>query len=168
MGRTIERITRSDGYGQPAESQVLGIALPGQVRAYPLALLKKSGGVTADSLDGRKVFVLWYEPTRTAAIFAAEVDDPDSRQSITLTADEKEPSTPFTDRETGSRWDIAGRAITGTLKGQTLRWLPGVQCRWFAWAAEYPETEIFKGDEARPPAGNEGKKGASAKRGAVD
>jgi hypothetical protein len=46
------------------------------------------------------------------------------------------------DRETGSHWGIEGRAVDGPLQGKTLRWLPGVQCRWFAWAAEYPETEI--------------------------
>jgi hypothetical protein len=135
----------------PAAEDVLGVAIDGQARAYPLAVLEKSGGVIVDTFAGQKVFVLWYPPTRTAAIYAAEVEDSEQTPLVTLTADSKESSTPFTDRETGSRWDIAGRALSGELKGKTLRWLPSVQCRWFAWAAEYPETEIA-GKEAVQPA----------------
>lgn len=137
-----------------ASSEVLGIALDGTARAYPLALLEKSDGVIADTIAGQKVYVLWYKPTRTAAIFAAELDEagtPSKKHSITLAADSKEPALPFVDRETGSRWDIAGRANAGELNGQTLRWLPGVQCRWFAWAAEYPQTEIYGRKGAPPP-----------------
>src|SRR5262249_27802857 len=97
------------------------------------------------------------KPTRTAAVFAAETDNADARQSITLTADSNRSSAPFVDRETGSHWDIAGRAMSGDLKGQTLRWLPGVQCQWFVWAAEYPETEIHgtKHQQVRPKGSRE-------------
>src|SRR5262245_38376340 len=142
----------------PATSEVLGISLGGEARAYPLAALEKSGGITVDMLAGQRILVLWYLPTRTAAVYAAELDDASSPEPITLKADSHQASTPFVDRETSSRWDIAGRAISGELKGKTLRWLPGIQCRWFAWAAEYPNTEIYKGDKAQP---------AGHKRGAI-
>lgn len=134
----------------PSASEVLGVVVNGKSRAYPVATLEKSGGVIADTIAGQKVLVLWYQPTRTAAVFAAEVEDAKTPQPVTLTIDSKPSSTPFTDRETNSHWDIAGRAISGELKGKTLRWLAGVQCRWFAWAAEYPETEVY--DTAAPPA----------------
>jgi hypothetical protein len=49
---------------------------------------------------------------------------------------------PWVDKETGSRWDITGRAVDGELKGWTLQWLDSTQVKWFAWAAEYPETTI--------------------------
>jgi hypothetical protein len=143
----------------PAASEVIGADVDGTVRAYPLAVLEKSDGVISDSIGSQKVYVLWYKPTRTAAIFAAEVDDPEAKLPVTLGADADPSSAPFADRETGSHWDIAGRAISGELKGKTLRWLPGVQCKWFAWAAEYPETEIY-GSQATQPA-PKGAKGAS-------
>ncbi|MBI5758550.1 MAG: DUF1080 domain-containing protein [Planctomycetales bacterium] len=127
----------------PPMTEVLGVSLNGKSRVYPIAALEQAGGLIADSFAGQNVFVLWYKPTRTAAIFAAEIDAAKSARTVTLTRDPQESSTPFVDRETGSHWDIAGRAATGELKGQTLRWLPGVQCRWFAWASEYPETEVF-------------------------
>ncbi|MBI3862846.1 MAG: DUF3179 domain-containing protein [Planctomycetia bacterium] len=143
----------------PASSEVLGVALDGTARAYPLAVLEKSGGVIADTFAGQKVVVMWYKPTRTAAIFAAEIDGAEPPRPVTFTADSKASSTPFVDRETGSHWDIAGRAMSGELQGKTLRWLPGVQCKWFAWSAEYAETEIYgnKAAQAAPP----GKKAAS-------
>ena len=43
------------------------------------------------------------------------------------------------DKETGSRWSVVGRAVSGPRKGQTLRWLPGVMVKWYAWAAELSE-----------------------------
>ena len=61
--------------------------------------------------------------------------------------DAKEPTALFVDRETGSRWDIAGRAIDGELKGWTLKWLDGTEVKGFAWAAEYAETSIYQGNE---------------------
>ena len=39
-----------------------------------------------------------------------------------------------------------GRAVSGPRKGQTLRWLPGVMVKWYAWAAEYPKTSIEKAE----------------------
>jgi hypothetical protein len=142
-----------------AAKEVLGVEVDGKARAYPLAALEKSGGVISDTIGGQKVCVLWYKPTQTAAIFAAETDDPEARRPVTLRADSNSSSSPFTDRETGSHWDIAGRATSGELKGKTLRWLPGVQCKWFAWAAEYPETEIY-GSQA-PEAAPKGATGGS-------
>jgi hypothetical protein len=147
-----------------ASSEVLGVALDGKARAYPLSLLEESEGVVADTFDGQKVYVLWYKPTRTAAIFAAETDDSDSKRSITLTADSNASSAPFVDRETGTHWDIAGRAMSGALKSHTLRWLPGVQCKWLAWAAEYPETEIY-GTKQRRAQPREGRETSSIKSG---
>jgi hypothetical protein len=46
------------------------------------------------------------------------------------------------DELTQSRWDMAGRAVAGPMKGKTLEWADGVQVKWYAWAAEYPETRI--------------------------
>ncbi len=63
--------------------------------------------------------------------------------NLTLFRDDKADGRPLTDKETGSRWDIAGRAYEGKLKGWTLAWLDGTQVKWFAWAAEYPETAIY-------------------------
>jgi hypothetical protein len=76
-----------------------------------------------------------------------EPDAPRRRVTIQMMErpDVAKSSAPFVDQETGSRWDIAGRAVEGELKGWTLTWLDSVQVKWFAWAAEYPGTTIFQG-----------------------
>lgn len=126
----------------PAEAPVIGLSLGEQAKAYPLEAVEKAGGLLADKLGGQPVVVFWYPATRAAAIYAPQIESQDSPASLTFALDHNSASAPFIDQETKSHWTIEGRAIDGPSRGKTLRWLPGVQCRWFAWAAEYPETEL--------------------------
>ena len=64
-------------------------------------------------------------------------------EQLSLQTDDQISTAPFADRETDSHWTIEGRAVEGPLKSNTLAWLPGVQCKWFARSAEYPNTEIY-------------------------
>ena len=89
---------------------------------------------------GAPIAVFWYQPTRTAVAFSAKLGD----RKLTFYADDISPETaPFKDKETGTRWTLAGRAVDGPLKGQELTWVPSVQCRWYAWSAEYPGTGVY-------------------------
>jgi hypothetical protein len=78
---------------------------------------------------------------RSSAIaFSAKLDD----RRLTFYADTISPETaPFKDKETGTRWSLAGRGIDGPLKGRELTWVNSVQCRWYAWAADFPATQVF-------------------------
>jgi hypothetical protein len=51
--------------------------------------------------------------------------------------------TEFTDRETGSRWTLAGVAVDGPLAGSRLSALPHQNAFWFAWAAFQPGTALM-------------------------
>jgi hypothetical protein len=51
--------------------------------------------------------------------------------------------TQFRDRETGSRWTLAGHAVEGPLKGRRLSVLPHQDAFWFAWAAFQPDTRLI-------------------------
>lgn len=124
----------------PTETDVFGLALADHAKAWTLAALQAAGGVVADRLAGQDVLVLWYGPTHTACAFAPETEG-EQPERVALSYDPDRPEAPFVD-ETGSHWSIEGRALDGPRKGQSLRWLPGVQCRWFAWAAEFPHTEV--------------------------
>jgi hypothetical protein len=55
----------------------------------------------------------------------------------------------FVDEETGSRWDLFGRAVEGPLQGARLQALPAVDHFWFSWAAFFPDTEIFRSETDR-------------------
>lgn len=129
----------------PADETVLGIADGQTVRAYRVNNLEDAG-LIRDKVGEREWVILWNGATRTAAGYAsiahpAQKDQAQPRP-VTLVLDAKSETAPYADRETGSHWDIAGRAIDGELKGWTLEWLNGTQVKWFAWAAEYPETTI--------------------------
>jgi hypothetical protein len=130
----------------PAESQVLGLEAGGKSIAFPLDDKTDRDCFTAtlnatDSVDAQGVAVFWYGPTRSAVAFRSVVDG----RSLTFYADKISPETaPFKDRETGTRWTLAGRGVDGPLRGQELTWAPSIQCRWFAWSAESPRTEVWK------------------------
>ena len=47
------------------------------------------------------------------------------------------------DAETGSGWDILGRAVTGPLTGTALEQVPHLDTFWFAQAAFRPDTEVI-------------------------
>ena len=52
----------------------------------------------------------------------------------------------ITDAETGSRWDIFGRATGGPLAGTTLAAVPGrIGQLWFSWAVYRPDTVVYDG-----------------------
>lgn len=122
---------------------VLGVELNNKAKAFPLADLKERACFT-DEIDGQPFAVIWYEPTRTAVAYSALLDG----KKLTFYADDISPETaPFKDKETGTRWTLAGRAVDGPLRGRELTWVNSIQCRWYAWVAEFPDTQIAKTGE---------------------
>ena len=69
---------------------------------------------------------------------------------VNLAVDGKSGEAPFIDEKTGSRFDVTGRGVAGELKGWTLKPVESVTCKWFAWAAEYPKTEIYLEKDSSP------------------
>jgi hypothetical protein len=94
---------------------------------------------------------LCYGATKTAVAYRPLASPPkkDDRKprTVSLELDGRGTVASWSDKETGSRWDVAGRAVEGELKGWTLTWLDGTQVKWFAWAAEYPNTSIYQAKE---------------------
>ncbi len=128
-----------------AEERVFGLAQGRESRAWPLRSFGERPGLQKASVGGREALILWDHRTRTAAAYAPEVEG-NVRGSATLVLDASDPASPWVDKETGSRWSVLGRAVSGPRKGQALRWLPGVMVKWYAWAAEYPTTSIEKAE----------------------
>ncbi|MFQ5627812.1 MAG: DUF3179 domain-containing (seleno)protein, partial [bacterium] len=63
-------------------------------------------------------------------------------QVLSFRLDKDEPFT-MVDNETGSLWDIKGRATSGPLSGKVLAQLPAHNAFWFAWAVFWPQTQVF-------------------------
>jgi len=131
----------------PADTPVLGVWDGRQARAYPLEVLQKEG-VIHETANGQPRLVLWYAPTRTAVAYRQPFGTSglagDAGWVFSVDAENEEA--PFVDKRTSLHWDITGRSVGG---GPRLVWLDSVQVKWFAWAAEYPETSIYGGSSTQ-------------------
>lgn len=117
---------------------VAGVEVAGEFKAFPVDGLGERA-CFMDTLGGRSLALFWYRPTRTSVAFEAKLEG----RPLTFYADDISPETaPFKDKETGTRWSVAGRGIDGPMKGRELTWVNSVQCRWYAWATEHPQTAL--------------------------
>ncbi len=144
-GEAKEAMGKMDARLEPFAT-VLGVETGDRTKAYPLDDAGERACFTDES-GGASIAVFWYQPTRSAVAFSAKLAD----RMLTFYADDTSPETaPFKDKETGTRWTLAGRAVDGPLKGQELTWVPSVQCRWYAWVAEYPGTALYARPQKEP------------------
>jgi hypothetical protein len=130
----------------PDDEMVLGVANGKLARAYRLKDLEEQPFIR-EKVGAKAWVVLCNSATKTAAAYIPLAHPPDDTQTtrpVTLKLVNDNETPRIVDEETGSSWDIAGRAVDGELKGWTLDWLDGTQVKWFAWAAEYPETSIYR------------------------
>ncbi|MFU8887369.1 MAG: DUF3179 domain-containing protein [Trueperaceae bacterium] len=121
--------------------------------AYPFDHLAEAR-VVHDEVAGEPLLLLWAPGTTTAlggqaianaadigavGVFRPEADG----RALTFELRDGE----VVDAETGSVWDVTGRARSGPLAGSVLEAVAHDNTLWFAWAAFRPETEV------RTPAG---------------
>lgn len=123
-----------------AMARVIGVEVGEETKAYPLNEAEERDCFN-DDVAGIPITVFWYGVTKSAIAFSRKLDD----KTLTFYADAASPETaPFKDKETGTRWSLAGRGIDGPLKGRELNWTRSIQCRWFAWSTEYPKTGLYQ------------------------
>jgi hypothetical protein len=133
-----------------AMARVLTLELGGEAVAFPYEAL--SGvKVANDMVDGQAVAVFWAGGTASALDTSAIVEGRDVGAALAYAAEAAGQvlSSIFDrgkirDKETGSGWDILGRAVSGPLQGTRLKELPAINHFWFSWAAFRPETRIFQ------------------------
>ena len=133
---------------RPPKERVVGVKIGEAARAYPWPPLAREG-VVHDTLGGEPL-VIFYRPGtlsalddseigRSRAVGATGVFSPTvGGKTLTFTP----AADGFRDRETGTMWNLLGRAVKGSLSGQRLRPIPHVDAFWFAWAAFNPSTSI--------------------------
>ncbi len=134
----------------PPVARVLTIDLQGEAVAYPYDVLKEVN-VVNDTVGGTEVVVVWAAGTAsaldadsvaggrdvgTADAFARELEG----QTLTFAFD----GSKIMDAETGSEWNVLGRAVRGPLAGKQLTPVVAVNHFWFSWAAFKPETRIYQ------------------------
>jgi Protein of unknown function (DUF3179) len=133
---------------RPPKERVVGVVIGREARAYPWPVLA-TRRVVDDTLGGEPI-VVFYQPGTLSAL-----DEPEMARSRAIgatgvfrpTAGGKrltfEPAGDvIRDRETGTTWNLLGRAVSGPLAGQRLEPIPHVDAFWFAWAAFHPATAL--------------------------
>lgn len=133
-------VPRIDGRRPPKE-RVLGIVVPnGDGLAIPFGLLRaKPGRRVVTTTVGAEPAVVFWDP---AAAGAAAFRPSASGQALTFRALDN----GYEDDQTGSKWTLEGRAVSGPLAGSALQPVGDVFVAfWFAWALFYPDAALWTG-----------------------
>jgi hypothetical protein len=136
----------------PPMARVVGVRLGEKAVAYAYDRIAGTAtrGVVHDTVSDQELVVLWSTGTASALdqprisngrdVGASGVFVPIvGGRMLTFEAEDG----AFVDRETGSRWTLSGRAVSGPLTGDRLEPVPHLDTFWFAWWGHHPETNVF-------------------------
>ena len=132
-----------------ATERVLGATL-GDVRvAFPFAALSEAK-VINETIGDIAVVAIW-QPGSFSALDAASIDLSRDVGMAGLFARDldgtdlsfRAEGDTIVDEQTGSTWNIFGLATDGELAGSQLQPINAFPHFWFAWAAFYPDTELY-------------------------
>jgi hypothetical protein len=129
--------------------RVLVLEIEDDPMAYPFSRLEDHP-VVHDEVGGQPVVVFWSDGTTSALDETSIADSQEvgaaaafhpviEQEELTFVFEDGE----FRDEQTGSSWNILGRATAGELEGTQLEEYISGQHFWFAWAAFQPETGIW-------------------------
>ncbi len=120
------------GWATPLEVLQRKRVLNGQVDEVPFVLAWMPGAASA--LDAREI-TSGRDIGQTAAF-----DRRVAGRTLTFVPS----ASGFADHETGTRWDLAGRAVQGPLRGARLRPVLHDTPFWFAWAVFKPHAHLWQ------------------------
>ncbi len=131
----------------PSNALVVGVEAIGEFAGFPLDVLDAEDGVVNVELGGQPILVLYDASSLTGIAYSRTVDG----ETMTFV-----PAQPLQgplrvrDEQTGSLWDINGKAISGPLTGAALTFVPSLISEWYGWSAYHPETTIYEGSLTPP------------------
>jgi hypothetical protein len=137
----------------PAMERVVGVIVGDANKAYPFSVIQETR-VVNDEIAGVPVVVMWGADDTASALSSPSISEGDAigtgiafertLNGQVLTFTQVEPDV-FEDEQTGTTWDLLGKAIAGPLAGEEL--VPLVQTNefWFAWAAFNEGSPVFTG-----------------------
>ena len=127
-----------------ADSRIVGIAIDGQARAYPIAILNWHE-IVNDAIDGRRFAVTFCPLCGTGVAFSAGTAD--APRSFGVSGLLYNSDVLLYDRDTESLWSqIMNQAISGERVGKMLTPIPISHTTWSDWLADHPDTLVMSDD----------------------
>jgi len=126
-----------------SDKLVVGVTLNGQSKAYPIEIIGYHHQVQ-DTIGGEPVMVTYCTVCRTGRVYSPFVNG--RKESFRLVGMDHF-NAMFEDNTTKSWWrQVNGEAITGPLKGQSLKEIPSEQMSLATWLRAHPGTLIMQPD----------------------
>jgi hypothetical protein len=125
----------------PDSSLVIGVVRGGEARAYPVDLLSLHE-VVNDLVGGVPIAITWCPLCASAVGYDRRVGN--RTLTFGVSGYLYKANLILFDRETGSLWSqLLGGAVTGRMRGASLRRIPLVHETWARWRGEHPETLVL-------------------------
>jgi len=143
-GKTDDRL-------RPME-KVVAVTIGQTDKAYPHSITRKKH-VIEDEIEGVSIVIFHTKRGATSALDKASISASRVIGSTGVFNRVLDDGTAlhfeynddrFFDRETGSEWDITGRATDGALEGRQLEPIPHGDIFSFAWFVVKPNTELYR------------------------
>jgi hypothetical protein len=122
-----------------SKERVLGVLSGDRAKAYSIEEFGASISLINDEFDGSDIVVAGSKDKNFMVAFQREVKEGESLQ---FTAVQNSLPIIMKDHE-GTRYDVFGRAVDGPGEGNRLESFTRFIGYWFAWAAFYPEIELY-------------------------
>jgi Protein of unknown function (DUF3179) len=133
------------GQGLQDRDLILGIAVGGQARAFPLAKVQRESPVE-DRIDGVPVALVVGPDGTSVRVFRSQWNGLDiglyrDTQSEAK-GDGQSPEWRLLDAR-GNTWNFAGCATGGPAKGQCMQRIEFLKDYWFDWKNYHPQTTVY-------------------------
>ncbi len=122
---------------------VLGVALNGEARAYPIQYIGYHHKVF-DTIGGKPIMVTYCTVCRSGRVFEPVINGKEEKFRL---VGMDHFNAMFEDNTTKTWWrQVTGEAIAGPLKGQKLPEIPALQTSLATWIEMYPNTLVMQPD----------------------
>jgi hypothetical protein len=136
-----------------ATARVVALEAGGEPIAYPFSLLEEVGAFN-DVRGGEELVVFWIAGAQAALDSSDLTESRDvgstgvfrrglNGQTATFEPNPNDPGVTFIDIETGSVWNIFGKAVAGELAGSELEAVIRGNHFWFSWSAFEPDVTLI-------------------------
>jgi len=133
-----------------AKAREVTVDLNGEAVAYPYDALSVVRAVN-DRVGDEEIVVFWAPGTASALDAGTVAVGKDVGAATTYSRDLDGRLLTFAvdgerivDEQTGTEWDVLGRAVGGSLAGSQLTPVVSINHFWFSWAAFRPDTRVYR------------------------